>query len=212
MEESTPKEKILKKIRKALLNKSAKPSLANIDFESPVFAEPVDSIEIVFAQHFTESGGKFFFCANALELMDNIDYLLKENQWLPVFATTAQIKELLSAAETQHTDEPSIAKAVLMHCEALVARTGTVILSSASGLSTDMLVSDLPLIVLAFTEQLLTENREAFMKIKEKYSGKLPPFIHCISNPGGIDIDGHPCPQTKPREVYVFVIDSDQNS
>ena len=37
MEESTSREKILKKVRNALMNKPAKESIANIDFESEVF-------------------------------------------------------------------------------------------------------------------------------------------------------------------------------
>jgi L-lactate dehydrogenase complex protein LldG len=211
MEESTQKEKILKKVRKALLNKSPKPNLANVDFDSPVFSEPVDALEIVFAQHFTEAGGKFFFCANALELMDNIDYLLKENQWLPVFSSSDEIKELLFAAGTESTDSITKARALFIHCEALVARTGTVILSSAAGISAEWLVSDLPLIILAFTDQLVFENREAYNKIKDKYEGKLPAFIQSISNPGGLDADGAPMPGVVPRELFVFVIDPYQS-
>lgn len=211
MEESTPREKILKRVRKALLNKSAKHSLANIDFDSPVFPEPVDSVEIIFAQNFTESGGKFFFCANALELMDNIDYLLKENQWLPVYSPSESIHELLNAAGTQHLAQYDKARAIVMYCEALVSRTGTVIVSNSSGLPTNLLVSDLPLIILAFTDQLVFDNREALNSIKEKNQAKLPGFLHFISNPGALDSDGSPLPGIQPRDVYVFVIDSDNN-
>ena len=51
MEDSTSKEKVLKKIRRALINKSTE-AIANVDFESPIYAANTDGLEINFAQNF----------------------------------------------------------------------------------------------------------------------------------------------------------------
>ena len=61
MEDSTSREKILKKVRTALLNKS-RIEAGSIDYESNIYVESEDAIEIIFAQQFSDVGGNFIFC------------------------------------------------------------------------------------------------------------------------------------------------------
>ena len=97
MEESTSREKILKKVRNALMNKPAKESIANIDFESEVFYKADDEPELIFAQNFTEAGGKFIFCEDNAILIDNLDFVVKESGWTSGLACEESIiQELLN--------------------------------------------------------------------------------------------------------------------
>lgn len=57
--ETTSKERILKKIRKALLEKSDNP-YQGLE-ETPLYPALEDPLEIVFAQQFTAVSGKFVF-------------------------------------------------------------------------------------------------------------------------------------------------------
>ncbi|MFN5459541.1 MAG: hypothetical protein ACK5AY_06505, partial [Bacteroidota bacterium] len=61
MEESTSREKILKKVRKALVEKGNSEYL-NADFTSPLFTEESEIPEIIFAKNFIEQKGNFIFC------------------------------------------------------------------------------------------------------------------------------------------------------
>ena len=64
MEESTSKEKILKRVRKALSHK-AEIETISVDMEADLYNAPEDELEIVFAHQLSELNGKFVFCLSA---------------------------------------------------------------------------------------------------------------------------------------------------
>ena len=63
MEESTSREKVLKKVRHALIYKTDNP-FPHVDFDSPVYMPMNDTSDVNFAQEFTEVGGVFIYCEN----------------------------------------------------------------------------------------------------------------------------------------------------
>ena len=66
---TTSKEKILKKIRKALIHKSTQ-EIGDIDIDSEIFTASEESLEMQFAQNFTALNGKFIFCENETEFIN----------------------------------------------------------------------------------------------------------------------------------------------
>ena len=72
MEDSTNKEKLLKKIRNALINTTIETKDYAVDFDSAIQTETDDSLEIQFAKSFTQSGGKFVFCIDENEFLENL--------------------------------------------------------------------------------------------------------------------------------------------
>jgi L-lactate dehydrogenase complex protein LldG len=58
MQESTTREKILKKIRQALIHHNPQP-YPNIDWEKNVHVQSDESLEETFAKEFTKVGGQF---------------------------------------------------------------------------------------------------------------------------------------------------------
>ena len=211
MEDSTSKEKVLKRIRKALINKSTE-AIANVDFESPIYAVTNESLEINFAQNFTEAGGKFVFCLDYNECIDNLQYLAKENNWKEIFCLEEHLQELLDIGELPHSSKPEDflnLQACLTTCEFLIAQTGGVVISSkqASGRKTPFAFS-LHLVV-AFTSQLMGETKDALKNLKVKYPVQLPSFISIITGPSKTNaIDGTTMiGALGPKEIYVFLID-----
>ena len=71
MEDSTTREKILKKIRQALTNHRSQP-YPNIDWDSNVHVLSKDSLEESFAKEFTAIGGRFVFCENELDFLEQL--------------------------------------------------------------------------------------------------------------------------------------------
>ena len=61
MEESTSREKVLKKVRHALIEKT-EPPYPIIDQESPVFKEITEPHDVIFAQELVKVSGKFVYC------------------------------------------------------------------------------------------------------------------------------------------------------
>jgi L-lactate dehydrogenase complex protein LldG len=206
MEESTSREKILKKVRNALMNKPAKESIANIDFESEVFYKADDEPELIFAQNFTEAGGKFIFCEDNAVLIDNLDFVVKESGWTSGLACEEGIiQELLNIAEVtfsdKYTDETPI---VVCSCENLIARTGSIMVSSRQGTSKTAFLDAKILVVVAFTNQLVSDMKEALNQVKKKYNGSFPNMISVITNPIYQDSENQ-----QPQELYVLLIESE---
>jgi len=206
MEESTSREKILKKVRNALMNKPAKESIANIDFESEVFYKADDEPELIFAQNFTEAGGKFIFCEDNAVLIDNLDFVVKESGWTSGLACEENIiQELLNIAEVGFSEKYNAeTPIVICSCESLIARTGSIMVSSKQGSSKAALLNAKILVVIAFTNQLVNDMKEALNVMRKKYNGSFPNMISVITNP--INQIG----ETPAQELYVLLIESEE--
>src|SRR2546428_120142 len=58
--ETTSKERILKKIRKALTRHTPQP-FPNVEVTNPVFKPQADDLEVIFAEEFSKIQGKFIY-------------------------------------------------------------------------------------------------------------------------------------------------------
>jgi L-lactate dehydrogenase complex protein LldG len=212
MEETTPREKILKKVRKALLNKAHRESISQIDFEAPVYVRTEDSLDLTFAQNFTESGGKFFFCANTVDLADNLEFLLKEKGWSSFNCQQEIVKELLDIAEIPYTWQHNDAIVSIRTCDYLIARTGGIVINYEASEISDSITQSRYVVLIGFTSQLVFNLNEAFNSIKAEREGKLPPGIQIISNSGGLDYQGQELKAEPELEIYFFLMDNTDES
>lgn len=80
MLESTTREKVLKKIRHALINKTSSPFL-RVDFDSSVYQQNDVEQDIVFAENLVAAGAHFVFCENKLDLAIQLVNLGQEKKW-----------------------------------------------------------------------------------------------------------------------------------
>jgi L-lactate dehydrogenase complex protein LldG len=211
MEDSTSKEKVLKRIRKALLNKSTE-AIANVDFESAIYKTSKESLEVDFAQNFTEAGGKFVFCLDYNECIDNLLYLAKENNWNKMYCKEVLLQELLDIGEMAYSSElPENVKeqACLTTCEFLIAQTGSVLVSSKQSSGRSPYFSFPIHLVVAFTSQLMNETKDAIKNLKLKYPIQLPSFVSIITGPSKTNSinDTIVLGALGPHEIYVFLID-----
>src|SRR3569832_888288 len=80
---SKAKEKILSKIRKGLSNYKLPMPFPEVESESvtSVFNQPGNSVEETFAEEFSKLGGKFIYCENEQELLENIHNLYDARGW-----------------------------------------------------------------------------------------------------------------------------------
>ena len=79
MKETTAKEKMLKKIRKALLEKRDNP-YPNLE-EAPLYDDYSDLLEVLFAEQLTLVAGKFVFCEDEIEFIENLLLLADGKSW-----------------------------------------------------------------------------------------------------------------------------------
>ena len=98
MDDSTQREKILKKIRNALIHKSPNP-FPNPDFESDIYTEMTDSPEVIFAEEFIKVSGKFVYCESEQEFIENLKSLITENKWTKLFCMEDKLNKYLLPAK-----------------------------------------------------------------------------------------------------------------
>jgi L-lactate dehydrogenase complex protein LldG len=210
MSVSPAKENILKKIRQALSHPVPVP-FPQSEGNTSVFQPPVDDMAVQFAQEFTKLQGRFTYCADEKEMLQQLFDLIETAQWNKIVCREQQLKTLLQKQKPGFVFYNDLAGSdvSITGCELLVSRTGTVVLSSAneSGRTTSVYA---PLhICIAYAHQLVYDIKDALQYLKEKYNGNLPSFITFATGPSRtadiektlvVGVHG-------PKEVYVFLID-----
>jgi L-lactate dehydrogenase complex protein LldG len=208
---TTSKEKILKKIRKALIHKSPQ-EIGDVDKESEIFTVSEEPLEIQFAQNFSALNGKFVFCENETEFIENFDFFVKDNNWENIFTLEPKIKELLKTGKINFSDkEEDLLKTDigLTLCECLIARTGSVMITSKQASGRRIPVYSNFHVVIAYSSQLVSNVKDGLKLIKERYGNQVPSMISTITGPSRTaDIEKTLVQGAHgPREIFVFLID-----
>jgi L-lactate dehydrogenase complex protein LldG len=208
---TTSKEKILKKIRKALIHKSPQ-EIGDIDNDSEIFTSSEEPLEIQFAQNFSALNGKFVFCENEADFLENFDFISKDNEWQNLFCLEPKLKDLLKKGKIKFSDKEENLLATdigLTYCECLIARTGSVMITSKQASGRRLPVYANFHIVVAYTSQLMNNIKDGLKYIKEKYNNQLPSMISTITGPSKTaDIEKTLVQGAHgPKEIFVFLID-----
>lgn len=210
-QQTTSKEKILKKVRQALIFKS-KSRYGNIDLDSPVFAiAEGESLYETFAREFTTVAGQFVICENKFDFIDKFITLCERRKLKQIACYDDALQHELGDIGIAYLDQKQpIEKmqAAITSCESLIARTGSVVVTS--GKNSRVLTIYPPIhIVVAYTSQVVLDMKDALQMIRNKYGKTVPSMISVISGPsrtGDIEktivIGAH-----GPKEVFVFLID-----
>lgn len=211
MSDTTSREKILKKVRAALIHKSRAEQNA-IDFDSSLYPEPEDSLELVFAQQFSEVGGQFIFCENEDDFIYNIGALTKDNGFGKMWCGENEIAALLKKADVDFSskdEQLTTATTTITGCEFLIARTGSILVSSKQLGGRRAAISPDNHIVVCRTSQLIFDLREALKAVKAKYNEGLPSMVSVITGPSRTaDIEKTLVMGAHgPKEIYLFMID-----
>jgi L-lactate dehydrogenase complex protein LldG len=211
MEESTSREKILKKIRNALISKLENP-YPSLDIDSPVYHSLQDPKDITFAQEFTKVAGKFVYCETENDLNDNLVTLVADKKWTRIMCLDHDIKTILNKAGIPFSDEEKDfldCQVGITSCEYLIARFGSIMISSELESGRRLNVYPENHIVIARSSQIVAELKDALLGINEKYQGQLPSFISVITGPSRTaDIEKTLVMGAHgPKELYVFLID-----
>ncbi len=204
---SPAKEKILKKIRQALSNPVPLP-FPDSEGTQTVFATSTEDPTVVFAEEFTRLQGKFAYCPDEENVKEQLLQLFRERGFTKIWFSDERIKGYLDVSLDSHADLASCEASVTL-CESLVARTGTIVLSSALQHGRTGSVYAPIHICVAFTSQLVYDIGDALKEIKTKYNNNLPSVISFASGPSRTaDIEKTLVTGVHgPKEVYCFLVE-----
>jgi L-lactate dehydrogenase complex protein LldG len=211
MQISPAKENILKRIRQALVNPTPVP-FPQSEGNSSVYTAPGQENEIEFAENFSRIQGRFLYCSNTDEMIHQLQQLISQQGWAQVFCRESGLLPLLQEPlkGLLIADELPEADVSITGCEALIARTGSILMSSAQDSGRTVSVYAPVHICIAWSAQLVYDIRDGLEILMEKYKNKIPSFITLATGPSRtadiektlvVGVHG-------PKDVYVFLIDA----
>ena len=211
-ENTTSKEKILKKVRQALIFKQ-KTKFANIDLDSNLYVQPPQEELLMetFAKNLIDLKGQFVFCSNRFDCIDKLLTLLEQRKWKHLFCWEDDLQFLFKESGIPFTDKTGTIEKVqasITSCESLIARTGSVLVSSKK--NSRVLTVFPPIhIVIAHSSQLVMELKDGILMLKNRYGKNIPSMVSFVSGPSRTSdiektlvIGAH-----GPKELFVFLID-----
>jgi L-lactate dehydrogenase complex protein LldG len=211
MEESTSKEKVLKKIRDALIEQT-EPPYPLTDMESPLYAPLTEPLDVAFAEALVKVSGKFGYCESEDEFIAFLQNYILEKDWPVIYCYDGQLQGLLKQGGIPFESDPekfTEMKLGITRCEYLIARLGTVMVSSNVSPGRRMTVFPEIHIVVGYSSQLVPDLKDAIKKIRKKYQDNFPSVISLVTGPSRTaDIEktlvlgAH-----GPKELYVFLIE-----
>lgn len=210
MNVSPSKENILKKIRKALSHSTPLP-FPQSEGNQPVFHPLAQEPEIEFAEQFTKLQGKFIYCINRQELSFQLNSLIKKQDWKKVYCLEQDLLGPLAdqLGDRLLTSDLAGCDVSITGCEYLVARTGSIVMSTAQAGGRTASVYAPVHICIAFTSQLVYDIKDALQGAKEKYGNNLPSLITFATGPSRtadiektlvVGVHG-------PKEVFLFLVE-----
>jgi L-lactate dehydrogenase complex protein LldG len=212
MNVSSAKENILKKIRKALSESTPIP-FPQSEGSHSVFQPSQQDLEIEFAEQFTKLQGKFIFCMDHRELATQLNGLAGHQGWKKIICREGPLRALLQQEGFNSFSNAELGDcdAAITSCETLIARTGSIVMSTGNANPSGRTVSVYaPVhICLAYSDQLVYDIRDGLVALKEKYQQQVPSLITFATGPSRtadiektlvVGVHG-------PREVYLFLVD-----
>jgi L-lactate dehydrogenase complex protein LldG len=202
---STARNNILKRIRMALATPTPLPFPQAEGKENPV-QPPEQDLVVEFAEQFSALQGKFIFCLNEGELAQSLEKLFSQNQWTKIYCGEEPLRRHIHPNALYN--EIGSCEASVTSCEALIARTGSIMLSSVQEGRVPSVYAPVHVCV-AYTSQLVYDIKEGLEHMKEKYKTGLPSLITLATGPSRtadiektlvVGVHG-------PKEVYCFVVD-----
>jgi L-lactate dehydrogenase complex protein LldG len=208
---TTARENILRKIKQALAQPVPVPFPASEGTQS-VFQPSDQENAISFAENFSKLQGRFSFCADEKELVTQLQALITTREWTKLYCREMELKNKLSNAgfSTVYAEDLAHCDAAITGCESLIARTGSIVLSSAQQSGRTVSVYAPVHICIAYTRQLVYDISESLQQLREGYGQQFPSVVSLATGPSRtadiektlvVGVHG-------PKEVFCFLVDT----
>lgn len=211
MSNAKNREIILSRIRQALAEPTTKP-VAKPDFSSDLYERSSEDSAVIFASQLRRSKAEFHFCMDRQELMGLLLQLVTSKRFRDIRAWEEPVRELLREAginHLEHDQQLDQVDAGITLCEYLIARTGSILVSSAQATGRRLTVYPPVHIIIAYTSQILPDIEDGLRAVKAKYAGQFPSMLCLVSGPSRTaDIEktlvlgAH-----GPKELIVILVD-----
>lgn len=163
--------------------KKQKPTENNSEHENL----PLDEI---FVKNFIKNKGKFLYSSTLEEVTENLSLILSENDWSQIICNDNDLTKLIATIPVSISQKFSNEAPIFLSCEHLIAKDGSILLSSNQLKDTKISKLSDHFIVYATTSQIVKNKGEALTGINSRYKGNIPSNISAISK-FSVQVDEH---------------------
>ena len=166
------------------------------------------SNDLVFAKNFTGFGGRFIFIDEKNSTNEIFQKIIEENQWVSdnVCSLDSNISKNLDIRLIRKFDNVNV-KALVTECEFLLSNTGRILICNKQIKSNR--IEDLPpvVIVLAKSNQFVSDVSEGMTKLKHKYKTNFPSNITTINVKNKLNEDNFLTYGNSAKDIYLILSD-----
>lgn len=177
------RDQILNKLREGRASRPHIP-FPEPDWSRSVFPKPEDLLA-TFVQEFETIAGQAIVAESDAELSNALKQLLVSKGVESVFCVDEAVKEVFAGDIVLDSEESKFLsmKAAITRCEVLIARTGSIMVSSAHPSGRQLNFFPPIHIVWAKTSQLVPFVDDALQLMTERYGNDLPSMLSMITGP-----------------------------
>ncbi len=182
MNQSSTRSTILSKIQKAVDNL---PKVENVvDFYSASFYPTIENALTHFITKATEVGVTIHTATTAPEIKEVLQFLHKKfpSEWMSAEPALERYLQMSGIHYKTEIKDNYKAEIVVTSCEFMVARTGSILLSSFQPSGRRMATFAPIHIVIAYEEQLVHTLTEAYQALQDRYH-EFPSWITTVTGP-----------------------------
>lgn len=153
------------------------------EVNSPYLPEKKNDVEIIFAEKFTQKGGKFIYSEDVKSTDEFFKLIMEENDWnsQDILCFDPQLIQRFGLESSEDPVKPQNFKAFLIGCEYLIANKGTVLICHHQ--LKDHKLEALPdfFIVFSGLDNFVNDVSEGMSQLKNKYADQLPTNITTLN-------------------------------
>ena len=168
----------------------------------------IGSIDLIFAENFTKSGGRFIFIDEINSTKEVFEKIFEENQWDSenVCSLNPNVAKNLEIKSIRKIDNENV-RALVTECEFLISNTGRILICNKQIKSNK--IGDLPsvLIVLAKSNQFVSDVSEGMTMLKNKYKGNFPTNITTLNVKNKLNEDNFLTYGNSAKDIYLILSD-----
>lgn len=208
---NSSRDTILQKIKQALAKPVPVP-FPESEGQQTVYPLSQQELAIEFAENFTKLQGRFSFCADEKELVNQLQVLIAQRKWTRIYNRETLLRQRLqdNGYQPVYAEEVASCDAAITGCEKLVARTGSMILSSAQESGRTVSVYAPVHICIAYANQLVYDIGDGLQQLSQGYGTQFPSLVTLATGPSRtadiektlvVGVHG-------PKEVFCFLVDN----
>jgi len=176
------------------------------EIESPISKD--DTNDLIFAKNFTSFGGRFIFIDEKNSTNEIFQKIIEENQWSNdnVCSLDSNISKNLNIRLIRKIDNDNV-NALVTECEFLLSNTGRILICNKQIKSNR--IEDLPsvVIVLAKSNQFVSDVSEGMTELKKKYKTNFPSNITTINVKNKLNEDNFLTYGNSAKDIYLILSD-----